>query len=180
MGAKREPLAVYGGGDTLPAATVEPGDAETATIYWPGQTVTITAGQAVTLRGRTWLVEDVATWQGRPGGTTATIRECNVTGTLHHRTATPTAYGVTHIAEVGGVQFVGVLGLADSLERNGQLTTTAHLTPAGTWQGTAGDLLTLDDGTQWEQVGEPTQRTLSGGTWTGRHSRLPVVALRRT
>ena len=179
-----EPVALYGGGsaaDTpLPAAMHAPGDVGYADIYWRGvQDHLINPGDALIMRDETWLVEGVVLWAGSPGGTHAKVRSCDTTGQLFKRTAVPTAYGAKVTTSPDGIPFVGVLGVALSSEDGGSLSSTADLTPAGLWQGAAGDLLVLSDGSRWEQQGDVTERTTAGGTWAGRKSRLPVVHVRR-
>ena len=179
MASRLESCAVYGGAK-LPSVLLAPGDVGYADLYWRNvQTEIVEAGQALTIRGQQWLIEGVALWLGRPGGIHAKVRLCDTQGLLYRRTATVTAYGVTHTDAADGIPFVGVLGVALSDEDGGRIAASADLTPAAGWTGTAGDLIVMSDGTRWEQQGDVTERTTAGGTWAGRKSRLPVVHIRR-
>jgi hypothetical protein len=180
MSGKLEPCKLYGG-DDLPPARFAPDDASYAEIYWRNlQTPPLDAGQAVEMRGGIWLIENVQTWQGHPGGTHAKARMCDVQGHLHRRTTKAiTAYGTTFEADPDGIPIIGVLGIALADETGGRLSTMADLTPVGVWQGHSGDLVVFTDGTRWEQLGDDTERTTAGGTWAGRKSRLPVIHLKR-
>lgn len=179
MAGRLEPCSVWGGGK-LPPVLLAPGDVGYADLYWRKvQTEIVEAGQALTIRGQQWLIEGVALWLGSPGGIHAKVRLCDTLGSLFRRTSAVTAYGITHTESEVGIPFVGVLGVALSDEEHGRLSSNADLTPAGLWQGTAGDLIILSDDTRWEQAGDVTERTTAGGTWAGRKSRLPVVHIRR-
>lgn len=174
-----ETCAIHGGG-ALPPALLAPGDVGYADVYWPReQRELVEAGQAIVMRGERWLVEGVARWLGTPGGVHIKVRLCDTEGILYRRTATVTPHGVKYETPADGTAFVGVLGVALSDEDGGRLSSTADLTPAGQWLGSAGDLLVMSDGSRWEQVGDVTERTTAGGTWAGRKSRLPVAHIRR-
>ena len=168
-----EPCTVHAGG-TLPPVLFAPGEPGAADVYWRGLTDYLVAvGQALDVRGVPWLVEHVALWRGRPGGVHAKLRACNATGHLYRRTAQVTAYGVTY-TEGAPVAVLGVLAVSGTTDTDGQIITTGDLTPVGTWTGQSGDLIVLDDDTRWEQLGDPVDRTASGGA-----SGLPVIKLRR-
>lgn len=173
MAGLLEPCWLHGGG-TLPPTLFAPGSGDGAELYWRALDPSpVVAGAAVEVRGSIWLVESVALWRGRPGGVHAKVRACNATGLLYRRAATVTAYGVT-LDSGASLPFVGVLVVSSSSDADGVVTTTADLTPAGTWTGGPGDLLTFDDGSEWEQVGDLLDRSAGGGS-----ALLPVVRLRR-
>lgn len=167
-----EPCSVHGGG-VLPAALVAPEGDDAADLYWRGAVMSpVASGVAIDLRGAAWLVESSALWRGHPGGVHAKVRRCNITGKLHPRTAAVTAYGIT-FTEGAPVAVLGVLAVTGSSESGGQIATQAELTPVGPWVGHEGDLVVLG-GRRWEQVGDPVDRSATGGS-----SGVPVVRLRR-
>lgn len=163
------------GGTVLPGALFAPREtAGQADLYWRGaQTSPVSLGEAVDVRGATWLVVGVSVWRGTPGGSQVAVRLCNAFGALHTRTATVTAYGLSY-EPADPVPVIGELVVSATAETDGTISTTADLTPAGAWQGAAGDLVVLDDQTRWEQIGDPTDRASGGGM-----SPIPVVRLRR-
>lgn len=154
----------------LPPARVAPLPAGDIDMYWPRQQPSLAAGQAVVVRGRTWLVDRVDVWSGRPGGTQAHADACNAAGTLTVRAAYSTPYGLEYDTEQPPIDVIGVLRITASSDTAGDTRTTATLVPVGPWAGRPGDILTLSDGRRWEQVGDLTDAGSPP---------LPTVTLRR-
>lgn len=171
MSGALEPCTLHGGG-SLPAGMIAPGEDGKADLYWRRrQDSPVIAGNAIDARGRVWLVEDVAIWRGRPGGVHLRLRQCNTAGTLTPRTASKSGYGVQLINGTP-VDLLGVLNVLATDDPDGHVITRAELVPVGSWVGKSGDLISLTDGTRWEQVGDVMDR--ASGSWTP----LPVIGLR--
>ncbi len=166
-----EPFSHHGG-SPLPPVLFAPGQDGVAEAYWRGaQSSPVGAGDAVTVRSATWLVEDAAVWRGRPGGVHLRLRQCNAVGTLTPRSATKSGYGV-QLVDGAPLDILGVLNVLSTDDPDGHVETRAELVPAGSWAGRSGDLISLT-GTRWEQVGDAMDR--ASGSWTP----LPVVRMRR-
>ena len=164
-------------GSPLPAMRLAP-KGHQADIYWSGISIPpVQAGEALTARGRAWLVEQVNIWVSRPGGVHAAVRECNAAGHLHIRTtATATGYGVQVTSAGDPIPFRGVLTVTSTTDSDGRVATNADLLPVGTWRGSSGDLIVLTDESRWEQVGDLVDRSVGG--LGGGVSEVPVVRLR--
>lgn len=150
-----------------------PGKDGIAQAYWRRlQASPVDAGDAIDIRSEVWLVEDVASWRGSPGGVRLRLRRCNAAGTLTARTATVTGYGV-HLSGGEPLAILGALNVLGTADPEGAVQTSAELVPVGSWSGRSGDLVVLADGSRWEQVGDVMDR--ASASWTP----LPVIRLDR-
>ena len=152
MWAENDLARIVGTDITFPVLVNQQVDGITADVYieqWPSP---VTLAQGLELRGRTWLVTVVR--EMTRTGTQLAVSQCNKTGVLYRREATPTAYGHTYTV-VDGVPFAGVWRIMSTSEKPESIKTAANLMPIGGWDwpGQVHDLVRMDDGTEWEQYG---------------------------